>query len=86
MYFKVAVRFFFLSFLLFFLGGGTSLLPSLLHHSIKEVVAEDGEIDFRMRNIAFSTTLSACDGWTGGGQGRGQQVQPLYSPAVPESS
>lgn len=57
MYFKVAVRFFSPSFLFW-----ASLLP-LLHHSIKEVVTEDGEIDFRMRDLTFSSTLLTCVGW-----------------------
>lgn len=58
MYFKVAVRFFSSSLLFFF---GVSL--PILRHSIKEVVTEDGEIDFRMRDLTFSSALLVCVGW-----------------------
>jgi len=57
MYFKVAVRFF--SHFFFFWGGG---FPAL-HPSVTEVVTEDGEVDFRMRDLTFSSTFSACVGW-----------------------
>lgn len=57
MCFKVAVRFFFLPFLFL-----TYSFP-ILHYSIKEVVTEDGEIDFRMRNLTFPSQFSASVRW-----------------------